>query len=99
MKDDPQTDIHPLLKTLANRIVERDLSAPALIFLESTRPLNIVGCQALNFLEPLVQSIFNIRQYDEFIQLMENRSNIDDLIHQIETLEEEKRRAKERHAE
>ena len=83
-----------LLDKIAQKIVERGLASPAVIFLESTKPLNYVGCQALNFLEPLVQSVFSIKGYNEFIRLMEKRSNIEDLIVRIETLEEEKRHAK-----
>ena len=96
MNDRPQTEgpltpQSPLLDRIAGVIVERGLSAPAIIFLESTKPLNMIGCQALNFLEPLLQSLFSIKQYNEFIQLMEKRSNIEDLICKIEQLEEEKR--------
>jgi hypothetical protein len=80
-----------LLDRLARKIVDRGLSAPAVIFLESTKPLNFVGCQALNFLEPLVQSVFGIKSYTEFTQLMENRSNIEKLILKIEELEEERK--------
>ena len=83
-----------LLDTLARKIVDRELSTPAIIFLESTKPLNFVGCQALNFLEPLVQSVFSIKSYNEFVRLMENRSNIEKLILKIESLEEERRQAK-----
>jgi len=83
-----------LLETIAQKIVDRGLSAPAVIFLESTKPLNFVGCQALNFLEPIVQSVFNLRNYNEFIQLMEHRSNIEKLICRIELLEEERRTSK-----
>jgi len=83
-----------LLDRIAHKIVDRGLSVPAVIFLESTKPLNSVGCQALNFLEPLVQSLFNIKNYNEFIQLMENRSNIEELICRIETLEEERKQPK-----
>ncbi|UCE17631.1 MAG: hypothetical protein JSV84_12200 [Gemmatimonadota bacterium] len=79
-----------LLDRLARKIVDRGLSAPAVIFLESTKPLNFVGCQALNFLEPMVQSVFSIKSYNEFTQLMENRSNIENLILKIEELEEER---------
>jgi hypothetical protein len=82
-----------LLETLARKIVERDLSAPAIIFLESTKPLNFIGCQALNFLEPLIQSVFTIKSYHEFTQFMENRSNIERLILRIEELEEARRHA------
>lgn len=89
-------DEKALLDTLARKIVERGLSAPAVIVLESTKPLNVVGCQALNFFEPLVQSIFSIKYYDEFVQLMENRSNIEELIVRIESLEEERRRKKKK---
>jgi hypothetical protein len=87
-------DQDDLLVTIARRIVDRGLSAPAVIFLESTKPLNVVGCQALNFLEPIVQSLFSLRRYNEFIQLMEKRSNVERLIQTIESLDEEKRRAK-----
>ena len=80
-----------LLDTLARKIVERDLSVPAILFLESTKPLNFVGCQALNFLEPLIQSVFTIKSYNEFTQLLENRSNIEELILRIEELEEARR--------
>ena len=83
-----------LLETIAQKIVARGLSAPAVIFLESSKPLNVVGCQALNFLEPIVQSVFNLKNYNEFIQLMEQRSNVEKLICRIESLEEERRVAK-----
>lgn len=98
MNDHSRADHSPsaessLIDRLAGRIVERGMSAPAILFLESTKPLNMVGCQALNFLEPIVQSLFSIRQYDDFVRLMEKRSNIEDLILRIEKLEEEKKTA------
>ena len=93
-KAHPTSGEEDLLEKLAQKIVDRGLSAPAIIFLESTKPLNFVGCQALNFLEPLVQSVFSIKSYNEFVRLMENRSNIEKLILKIERLEEERRQAK-----
>ena len=92
--EDNETREPILLDIIARRIVERGLSAPAIIFLESTKPLNVVGCQALNFLEPLIQSLFRIKQYNEFIQLMENRSNVEELILRIEKLEEENKESR-----
>ncbi|MFQ6092982.1 MAG: hypothetical protein ACE5OR_09925 [bacterium] len=93
-KEDHASSEAALLDKIARRIVDRGLSAPAVIFLESTKPLNFLGCQALNFLEPLVQSMFSIKNYNEFIRLMERRSNIEELILRIERLEEESRGAK-----
>ena len=94
-EESPTSKEQYLLDTVARKIVERGLSAPAVIFLESTKPLNVVGCQALNFLEPFIQSVFSITNYNEFIKLMENRSNIEELILKIETLEEEKGKQRE----
>jgi len=93
-EENSQQEDEALFHRLARKIVNRGLATPAVIFLESTKPLNMVGCQTLNFLEPIVQSIFHIRSYNEFIELMENRTNVEKLIRTIEVLEEERRRKK-----
>jgi hypothetical protein len=95
-RNSPPPEEEPLLNSIAQKIVDRGLSTPAVIFLESTKPLNVLGCQTLNFLEPIVQSVFSIRNYNDFIRIMENRSNLEKLIQRIESLEEEKRKKGEK---
>ena len=43
-----------LIRKLADFVVRRNMSVPAVIFLESVRPLNFVGSQAMVFFKPLL---------------------------------------------
>lgn len=78
-----------LVERLAGFVVERRMTTPALMLLESGRPLNFVGSQLLAFLSPFVTLIFSSIEYDRFVQLLEKRRSIDLL---IETIEQRERR-------
>ena len=77
-------DDRALLVALADRVAQYRMEVPAVLFLESVRPLNFVGSQALVFFEPMVQSIFNWAQYERFTRLMSDRDNLDVLSRMIE---------------
>jgi hypothetical protein len=85
------------MDTFAAKIVERRMAAPAILFLESAKPLSFLGNQALVFLEPIVQSIFNFKSYDEIVEILEDRDNLEYLLRKIEELDAEQQR--ERRAE
>lgn len=80
-----------LLDSVAGRIVRMGMAVPAIFFLESAKPLNFIGSQALVFLEPFVKSFLNIASYDRFTALMEDRSSIERLLIRVEKLDEEAR--------
>ncbi|WP_437201194.1 hypothetical protein [Planctomicrobium sp. SH664] len=46
-----------IVDALAREVVRRQMAPPALMFLEMSRPLNVLGAQALNFFAPFVTSI------------------------------------------
>jgi hypothetical protein len=73
-----------LLDAVARAVARRRLETPAILFLESVRPLNFVGSQALVFLEPLLTSIFHWAQYERFTQLVSERENLERLTRAIE---------------
>jgi hypothetical protein len=73
-----------LIGKIARAIVERNLTAPAIFFLESTKPLSFIGSQVMVFFDPLVRSIFNVRGYDDVRIALEDRRNVDLLLHEIE---------------
>ena len=77
-----------LLEQVARRIVRMGLGVPAVFFLESTKPLAFLGSQALTFLAPFVKAFLTVRTYDQFVRLMEDRANIEQLIVRIEHWEE-----------
>ena len=79
-----------LLETLAKGIVDRRLTAPAIFFLESVKPLNFLGSQTMIFFEPIIQSIFPFQSYSEFAILLQDRGTVEELIREVERLDGEK---------
>jgi len=73
-----------VLEKVARKVVDKGMTVPAILFLESVKPLNFIGAQALVFFEPMVQSIFNIRDYDTFRSALEKRPSIEIMIQKIE---------------
>lgn len=78
-----------LLTKIAGQIVKRKLTTPAIMFIESIKPLSFVGSQALIFMQPIVQAFLNRKEYDEFAVLMEDRDNVELLLQEIERQEAE----------
>ena len=73
-----------VLEKLARKTVERRMTVPAIMFLESVKPLNYIGSQALVFFEPIVQTVFNFKDYDTFRLALEKRQTLEILIQKIE---------------
>ena len=92
-----------ILDRIAYKVVQWRMTVPAILFLESVKPLNFVGSQMLVFFEPFVQAVFTVRDYNEFVRMMEERENVERLLQRIEKLDaemlqkekEEKRKRKE----
>ncbi len=100
MKDSKRAEItaekRETLDRLAEKVIERRLAAPAILFLESSKPLSFLGNQTMVFFQPIVQTIFNFKTYDDIMDLLEDRENIEYLLKKIEELEAaEHRKAKE----
>jgi hypothetical protein len=72
-----------LVARLAEFVVRRHLTAPALAVLESGRPLNFIGSQALVFLAPFATLVFSAAEYERFARLLEKRRSIDLIIEAI----------------
>lgn len=73
-----------LIRKLADYIVKRNMSVPAVMFLESVRPLNYVGSQAMVFFKPILSRFFTREEYDKLATMLEKREVIDRLIKEIE---------------
>lgn len=80
-----------LLDRLAERVVAMRMTLPAILFLESSKPLNFVGSQMIGTFEPLVRTIFNWADVERLRVALEDRNTIERLIVKIE--EGEARRA------
>lgn len=73
-----------LLEKVARKVVERGWTVVAILFLESVKPLNYISAQTMVFFEPIVQTIFNFKDYDTFRIALEKRETIELLLLKIE---------------
>lgn len=73
-----------LLDRLAGRVVELRLDVPAILTLETSKPLSLIAAQTMVFFEPLVQALFSFPDYRRFAALVERREAIEYLIRAIE---------------
>lgn len=104
---DPEADAQReaedvILTKLATEVVEWKMTVPAILSLESVKPLNYIGAQAMVFFEPFIQTLFNLKDYDTVRVMLEKRENIERLLLKIEELdavafEKEKQAKAERH--
>ncbi len=73
-----------LLDGVAARVCEWHMEVPAILTLESVKPLSLVGSQAMFFFEPIVLSLFHWPGYRRLAELIEQREHVDSLIAMIE---------------
>jgi len=80
-----------VLKKVADEIVSRRLTVPAIFLLEACSPLSFVGSQTMIALEPFVRAIFDLPHYREFALMMERGENVEKLITMIEAANQEQK--------
>jgi len=83
-----------LLDRLARRVVELHLELPAILTLETGKPLSLLAGQTLVFFEPMVLSLFRWSDYQRFARLIERREVVEALIQRIERCADEARAAR-----
>ncbi len=83
-QNDTPEDYEKLCRKIAVKIVERDLTVPAIMFLESIKPVSFLGSQMLVFANPVVSLIVQTGDYYRFVRMIEDRENIEKLTVAIE---------------
>ncbi len=79
-----------LIEKLAQWIVSHRLETPAIMFLESMKPLSFIGSQMwLMYGVPMLGVAIDEHLTSEFGLLFENRENVEALICKVETLARE----------
>ena len=79
LDDDGRT----LLDRLAEIVVSRRMAEPALLFLESVKPLGFLGGQAMHFLSPFATMVLNPSQYRTLAHIMAHREGVEALMDAI----------------
>lgn len=80
---------HEILDKISKKVIYWKMSVPAILFLETMKPLNYIGSQMMVFFEPFFQAIFSWKDYDELRKLMEERGTVEILLQKIEKFEAE----------
>jgi hypothetical protein len=75
-----------LLAKIAEIIHQRGLTGPAVLGLESVRPLSFLGSQALQFLNPLVQIFLSSPEFERLAEILRERDHLDRLLAHLEAV-------------
>tara|TARA_B110000438_G_scaffold299785_1_gene350684 strand:+ start:997 stop:1257 length:261 start_codon:yes stop_codon:yes gene_type:complete len=73
-----------IINEFAEKIVSRGLSVPAIFLLESTKYISFIAGQLLIFLGPVLTFFVSDKNYNQFIELIEKKENIELLMVEIE---------------
>lgn len=76
----PDEERDALLVKLAKLIKRKKLEAPAVLFLESHKPLSYIGSQAGIAFSPFLVPFLGYENVRDYTRLMQDQSNIDRLI-------------------
>ncbi len=79
-----------LVERVAQQIVARRMAQPALLFLESSRPLAGVGAAAMHFLQPFIAVVMKPELWSTLAAFLERAGSIEYLCLRIEALEHER---------
>jgi len=72
------------LDRIARWLALRRLTVPAVVFLESSKPLSFVGSQAMFFFEPMIKIFVGGQGYTRFARILEDRANVEEFLCRIE---------------
>ena len=80
---------------VARFISKRGLAAPAILFVKSAAPMNMLGSQLLVFFRPFANMVFNDAEFRKFAEVLEHRNSAEFLVTRIEEAERERQAKKD----
>ncbi len=86
---EPSPRQRQIVDRICHEVVRRQMTTPALLALETCRPLNFVGSQLIHFFAPFISALSESDAHQQFAQFLEHRGSIEFLCQRIETLETE----------
>lgn len=78
-----------IIRRVADRIHRSGLVTPAVLFLELTKPLALIGSHVMIFFGPIINAFINTEGYYKAAELFEEPANVELLIREIEKLEDD----------
>lgn len=81
-----------LLDEVADAVVRRRLAVPAMMFLETMAPMNVVGSSLLHVAAPIWRVVLPASRIETLARLLERRQAVPELVRRIDEREERWRR-------
>ena len=78
-----------IAEKVCREVVKRHLAMPAILLLETFRPLNYIGSQVMHFFQPIISSVLHVDGYTDFTELLEQRGSVDYFCERIRDIEVE----------
>ncbi len=82
-----------IIERVSRFIIRFGLTVPAILALESLRPLSFVGSQFMYLLSPAVTTFLSERDWDAMAKLLEQRGGVEYVLQVLEDLDRKQRAA------
>jgi len=86
----PTEEQQQIADRICREIIRRDMVTLAILTLETCRPLNYIGSQAIHFFSPFISFLVDPKAQKIFADFLEKRGSIEWLCQRLETLSTEK---------
>ncbi len=87
MRNVPLERPEEVIEEIATRIVREKMTAPAIVFLESMKPISFLGGQAAIAATPLLGGLIEPMRLERYADYFSDRAFIERLIRRIEELD------------
>lgn len=91
-------EAYQMIDKVARFIVSRHLAPAGILLIESLHPLHSIGSQALYFILPFAEIIFDSAKYQRFALMIQKEEYIKALVKRIDELDEELNRERRQQA-
>ncbi|MBL9150723.1 MAG: hypothetical protein JNM94_18705 [Phycisphaerae bacterium] len=86
---EPSPEERETLDRILTVVVRKGMTTPAQLFLESARPMNGVGANALRFFEPMVSAVVDRDALVRLANFLERRGSVDWMCRRLDELANE----------
>ncbi len=87
-----------MIEKVARFIVEKQMGSAGILLLESLHPLHGIASQAMYFILPFAEMVFDSQKYQQFTLMIQDEGHFKRLIKRIDELDEELNRERREEA-
>ncbi|MBP7205813.1 MAG: hypothetical protein KBA54_04780 [Candidatus Cloacimonetes bacterium] len=87
-----------MIEKVARFIVEKQMGSAGILLLESLHPLHGIASQAMYFILPFAEMVFDSQKYQQFALMIQDEGHFKRLIKRIDELDEELNRERREEA-